>query len=90
MRKRTFVTIFVAMMLLMGMDYSNRAVAEVKVNVGIQSPTAATLHDSSATPSGRDTQDICICCPQHRSRHSFLPWVLLPSSPGALVQGPVL
>lgn len=38
MRKRMFVTIFVGMMVLMSMGYSNTALAEVKVNVGIKVP----------------------------------------------------
>jgi hypothetical protein len=38
MKKRTLVTIFVAMILLMSMGYSNRAIAETNVNVGIRIP----------------------------------------------------
>lgn len=43
MRKRTFVTIFVGMMLLMSMGYSNRAVAEVKINIGVNFPPPPPL-----------------------------------------------
>lgn len=43
MRKRTFVTIFVGMILLMGMGYLNRAVAEVKINVGVNVPPPPPL-----------------------------------------------
>jgi len=38
MRKRKFVTISVGMILLIGMAYSNRAIADVNVNVGINIP----------------------------------------------------
>jgi hypothetical protein len=43
MRNRMFVTILVGMMLLVSMGYSNRAVAEVKINVGINVPPPPPL-----------------------------------------------
>jgi hypothetical protein len=43
MRKWTFVTIFVGMMLLISLGASNRALAEVKVNVGVNFPPPPPL-----------------------------------------------
>jgi hypothetical protein len=43
MRKRTFVTIFIGMMLLMSVGYSNRVMAEVKINVGVNVPPPPPL-----------------------------------------------
>jgi hypothetical protein len=43
MRKKMFVTIFVGMILLMSMGYSDRVIAEVKINVGINVPPPPPL-----------------------------------------------
>jgi hypothetical protein len=43
MRKRAFATIFVGLMLLMSIGYSNRAVAEVKINIGVNIPPPPPL-----------------------------------------------
>ena len=43
MRKWTFVTTFVGMMLLISMGASNRAFAEVKINVGVNFPPPPPL-----------------------------------------------
>jgi hypothetical protein len=43
MRKRKFVTIFVGMILLVIMGYSNRVIAETNINVGIKFPPPPPL-----------------------------------------------
>ncbi len=43
MRKRTFITILVGMTLLMSMGYSNRVIAEVNINVGVNIPPPPPL-----------------------------------------------
>jgi len=43
MKKRTLVTIFVAMILLASVGYSNRVIAEININVGIKFPPPPPL-----------------------------------------------
>lgn len=85
MRKRTFVTIFVGMILLMGMGYLNRAVAEVKINVGVNVPPPPPLV-IPAPPRDCDTQHLRLLSPRSGSGSLFLSRLLVPSLSRTLVQ----
>jgi hypothetical protein len=43
MRKRALITIFVGIIILISMGYSNRVIAEVNINVGINVPPPPPL-----------------------------------------------